>query len=58
MQNIKKIQSINNNYDANAPLPNELQEMQNNELLLAARNGLEPETMTETMTEDMSMSMH
>lgn len=39
MQNIKKIQSINNNYDANAPLPNELQEMQNNELLLAARNG-------------------
>jgi len=39
-------------------MPNELQEMQNNELLLAARNGVEPETMTETMTEDMSMSMH
>lgn len=58
MQNIKKIQSINRNFDPNAPLPQELQEMLNNELLLAARNGVEPETMTETMTEDNSMSMH
>jgi len=29
----------------------------NDEFLLAGRNGVEPETLTETMTEDMSMSM-
>jgi hypothetical protein len=57
MQNIKQIQQINKKADPNKPPPHEQMQKMNDEFLLAGRNGVEPETLTETMTEDMSMSM-
>lgn len=57
MTNIKEIKKINQAVDPNETLPMEKMQKLNDEFLLQGRNGVEPETLTETMTEDMSMSM-